>query len=176
MSGHALPYVFFLLCAFLLNREIFLSHMLLILKYSVCPCPKFAYENTRMNFKYRMSFVCFHILPYRLLTVYFFSSIQWKWVDKTEMIKRNYLFPKILPYIWVLTYMAVFSSVCQLTYLENFLIPVGCLGWCRQYIHLLSAATFTELRATFSKIAAVKFFLLLPNISCTSNFYNSMIV
>ena len=31
-------------------------------------------------------------------------------------------------YVSILTHMAVFSSVYQLAYLENFLIPVGCLG------------------------------------------------
>ena len=63
-----------------------------------------------------------------------------------------------------LTYMAVSSFVSQLTHLQNFLIPAGCLGWWKQYIHLLSAVAFAELSATFPKIAAVILFFLLPNI------------
>lgn len=69
-----------------------------------------------------------------------------------------------------LTHMAALSSACQLSYLESFFIPAGCLGWCRQYMHLLSAAAFAELSATFPKIVAAIFFFLLPTIQHTSHF------
>lgn len=62
-----------------------------------------------------------------------------------------------------LTHMAAFSSVCQPSYLKSFFIPAGCLGWCRQYIHLLSAAAFAELSATFPKLLLQYFsFCCLP--------------
>lgn len=75
------------------------------------------------------------------------------------------LFPQnTATYVNFLTHMAVFHSVYRRSYRESFFIPVGCLGWCKQYIHLLSAAAFAELSATFPKIVAAMFFFLLPNI------------
>lgn len=81
----------------------------------------------------------------------------------------NLFSKKTTIYASFLTHMAAFFRM-QLSYREIFLIPVGCLGWCRQYIHLLSAAAFAELSATFPIIVATMFFFLLPDISHTSNF------
>ena len=93
-----------------------------------------------------------HIFSFPLCFLVFYSS------DIFHFLKNTAI------YMGFPIHMTVFPCVRQLTYLANCLIPAGCLGWCRQYIHLLPAAAFTELRATFSKIVAVIFFFLLPGI------------
>lgn len=94
-------------------------------------------------------------LPYLFLPIMFSCLLFFIYIS---------LFKNTAIYMGFPIHMTVFPCVCQLTYLANCLIPAGCLGWCRQYIHLLPAAAFTELRATFSKIVAVIFFFLLPGI------------
>lgn len=118
----------FPLC-FLLNRENYLSHMLIILKYPIYPYPQFAHERTRINFNYSMSFVCFHIFQYKLFTVYFLIQCSKNKLTKSEMVNRKMPLPKNTAiYVSLLTYMAVFFSVWQASYLKSFFIPAGCLG------------------------------------------------
>lgn len=53
-------------------------------------------KNTRMSFKYWISFVCFHILPYRLSTVYFL--VHYIGDELTELLFQKYCHICKFPY------------------------------------------------------------------------------
>lgn len=126
-------------------------------KNTIYFCPIFAHKNTYISFKYWISYVCFTIYYTDcLLYIFKFITLEMNWPNP---------FPQNTAiYVSFLTHMAAISFIYQPSYLENFFIPAGCLGWWRQYMHLLSAAAFAELSATFPKIVAAIFFFLLPAI------------
>lgn len=137
--------------------------------YNISSCPINCYHKNiqytpvlheRINIRTWISnieyFLC--VYTFNLQTVYFFKFNLLKMNCPNLLSKNTAICERFL------THMAVFSSVWRLSYRNNFFIPVGCFGWCRQNIHLLSAATFAELSATFPKIVAAIFFFLLPTI------------
>ena len=78
MSGHTLSYVFLFQYVFVLNWEMFLSHMLLIKKYSVYSRLKFAHKKHTHEFQIS-----------NIIRVFLHSSVQVVYCILLSPIKWN---------------------------------------------------------------------------------------